>query len=120
MKSQMMRLAFGAKFGKPDRPLVLLLSPAIAANRLGFNSDPSAAVPIPVAMRPKKWRRVSNRLCSRKGFIGESSKAQSSRETLMGVESFPVALRSSSLHQTSSPNSRSEVWALVLGDSIEL
>src|SRR5262245_50961940 len=118
MKSQMMRLAFGAKFGKPDRRLVLLLSPAIAAKRLGFNSDPSAAVPIPVAMRPKKWRRVSNRLCSRKGFIGESSQAQSSelKGNITGVESFPVALRSSSLHRTSWTKSRSEVWVLVIGN----
>src|SRR5688572_11437603 len=33
----------------------------VLASRLGFSNDPSAAVPIPAAMRPKKWRRVMNK-----------------------------------------------------------
>src|SRR5687767_10146775 len=34
------------------------------ASNLGFSNEPSAAVPMPAAMRPKKWRRVMNRLWS--------------------------------------------------------
>jgi hypothetical protein len=44
-------------------------SDASAENSLGFNIIPRAAVPIPEAIRPKKWRRVSNKSCSCNGSI---------------------------------------------------
>src|SRR5437762_2487433 len=48
----MMRLAFGGKCGSPGRP------PDVAASRSRLSSEVSAAVPTPVAARPKKCRRV--------------------------------------------------------------
>src|SRR5438128_9110755 len=75
----MTRLAVGAKCGTPGIPLVLPVSSASASKRPGFNSDPSAATPMPPAMRPKKCRRVSNSLCSRIGSIGDKLKVQSSK-----------------------------------------
>jgi hypothetical protein len=49
----MTRFAFGSKLGKPGRPF--------EANAGRVTSDASAAVPMPVAARPKSWRRVSSR-----------------------------------------------------------
>src|SRR5437879_5800663 len=64
--SQMTRLARGAKCGSSG------LSEPDAPNSFGFKSQASAATPMPVAVRPKKWRRVtcigSNGVSSR--FIG--------------------------------------------------
>ena len=58
----MTRFALGAKCSAgrtPARPCG-----AVAASRrtaVGFSSDARAAVPMPVAVRPKKWRRVRRR-----------------------------------------------------------
>src|SRR5215469_1252840 len=49
----MMRFAFGAKFGKPGS------APVVAPLRSRSRSVARAAIPMPVAVRPKKWRRVS-------------------------------------------------------------
>src|SRR4051812_29733732 len=50
----MTRFAFGGKFGKP--------ASAGAARLLRSNSAPSAAMPIPVLVRLKNWRRVEEGL----------------------------------------------------------
>src|SRR6185503_4665240 len=68
----MTRLAFAGKCGFASG-YFCSLDPAIAENKPGLRSDPSAATPMPVAARPKKWRRVINRLFSRNGFIKSSA-----------------------------------------------
>src|SRR5688500_16479130 len=61
----MTRLAFGVKCV----PLSGYSGPGADANKPGFNSDPSAAAPMPVAVRAKKCRRVRSKRCSRSGSI---------------------------------------------------
>src|SRR5216684_6954228 len=61
----MMRLAFGAKFSIGIAPNVLSDASVAAANNRSFTSDASATVPIPVAIRPKNWRRVTSDCHSR-------------------------------------------------------
>src|SRR5690242_7889187 len=51
----MTRLAFGAKCSFGNAPAVLRSSPAHASSA---RSDARAAAPMPVAVRPKNWRRV--------------------------------------------------------------
>src|SRR5581483_5771292 len=63
----MTRFAFGAKWGRPARPPVLGSIAGLVANNFGSRSDASAAMPMPVLVRPKNWRRVrlSRISCSR-------------------------------------------------------
>src|SRR6266571_2558563 len=49
----MMRLARGAKWGSSG------FSEPGAPNNFGFKSQARAAAPMPVAVRPKNWRRVT-------------------------------------------------------------
>src|SRR5881296_2496464 len=72
----MMRLALGAKCGLPSGSKDVSVSPASEEKRFGFSKDPSAAAPMPAAVRLKKWRRVRRRLFSRKGFIRKVSSIQ--------------------------------------------
>src|SRR6185369_11464657 len=65
----MIRFAFGGKWVCFSGNVCELLSPARAANKLGFSSELSAAAPMPVALRPKKCRRVINNAFSRIGSI---------------------------------------------------
>src|SRR5688572_2626836 len=65
-----MRFALAGKCvranGNPDDSGV---EPASTENSRGLSSEPSAAIPMPVAVRPKKCRRVINKLFSRSGSI---------------------------------------------------
>ncbi len=70
----MTRLALGAKCGKrrkTAKPVaaVLALAAGVAANPSRSSNDASAAVPIPVAVRPKKCRRLRCRLFCRNGSM---------------------------------------------------
>src|SRR5437868_9829594 len=65
----MMRLAFGAKCGLPKMGWPDSGSLPRADKSEGFKIEPSAAAPIPTALRPKKCRRVIRRLRSRNGSI---------------------------------------------------
>ena len=49
-------------------PVVFVLLGGVA-NELGLSSEFSATVPIPAAVRPKKWRRVSINSDSRSGCM---------------------------------------------------
>src|SRR5213594_1567765 len=69
----MIRLALGAKCGLPSGSKDVSASPANEERRLGFSKEPSAAAPMPAAVRLKKWRRVRRRLFSLNGFICQSS-----------------------------------------------
>src|SRR5437016_1034397 len=68
----MTRFAFGAKCKAGRAPRVFSAGSASAANSRSLSREARATVPIPVAVRPKKWRRVSRRSRSRSGFIGTS------------------------------------------------
>src|SRR3954468_17863749 len=65
----MMRLALGGKWGKDFRPP----SPFRGSSAAPVDSAPSSVAstdePRPTAVRPKKWRRVRARRCSRSGSI---------------------------------------------------
>jgi hypothetical protein len=61
MNSQITRLALGAWCNALSMPAVWEVDAdfASAPNRSGPSSEASAAVPMPVAPRPRKYRRVS-------------------------------------------------------------
>src|ERR1041384_5150555 len=63
----MTRFALGGKCGKPGNPLEVEDTFATSPRRFfGAISEASAAIPMPFALSPNKWRRVSFswRLCS--------------------------------------------------------
>src|SRR5687768_12744248 len=63
----MMRLALGAWWGRWGRPRS---RPEVDARRSFDSSEPRAAVPMPVASRPKNWRRLIRSWRSVIGCIG--------------------------------------------------
>src|SRR5436190_9935938 len=64
----MTRFAFGGKCGFVSGKCCAS-SAASALNKPGLSKEPSAAAPMPVAVRPKKWRRLINNCFSRIGSI---------------------------------------------------
>src|SRR5262245_50949699 len=68
-----MRLALGAKFGKPGSPPVEMSAGCVAGEALSRPSTPKryaiAAAPTPVAVFPRSARRVMWRRFSLRGFI---------------------------------------------------
>src|SRR5262245_15857738 len=60
----MARLALGAKCGNFGASGLSAATETMPAKRLSFNNEASAILPMPVAHRPKNWRRVMIRSCS--------------------------------------------------------
>src|ERR1041385_3391365 len=84
----MTRLALGAKCGRPEGPFDLSVSSASALKRAGFKSEPRAAAPMPVAMRPKKCRRVSNSFCSWSGSIEKAQRLKGKAQDDFQIHPF--------------------------------
>src|SRR5688572_6632372 len=107
----MTRLAFGAKWGRPVKPPV-----GFAAKRFGLKSEASATPPMPVAARPRNWRRVRLR-GSGKG-MGSSKegprklKAQSSKLKRRTAEAQSSKFKAQKKNQ--GQRTKLEIYARVL------